>query len=194
MKKIAYLTIPLLAAFLGCNSNSETAKVKSSADSANQTAINNDTLTADNTVHTNAASHLAAFLRKYYQEDLDKNLLDSNSKKFTYSEYDLNQDGKMETFIGLTGSYFCGSGGCTALLLDNNGKLLTRFTVARYPFTISSLSTNSWKDLLVESAGKQHVLKFNGKTYPSNPSVQPEFKGDLSSGDQVLKPEPWHKF
>jgi hypothetical protein len=40
--------------------------------------------------------------------------------------------------------------------------------------------TNGWKDLLVRSNGAMHLLKYDGKTYPSNPSMVPEFKGTPS--------------
>lgn len=192
------LVIPLMATFIGCNSNNGTTKGTSTSDSTSHTELNNTSVKTDSTVTTTPAPQLSAFLKKYYQKDLEKNLLDSNSRKFIYSEYDLNQDGKKETFIGLTGGYFCGSGGCTALLLADNGDLITKFTVAEYPFTISTSATNNWKDILIESAGKQHLLKFDGKTYPSNPSIQPEVKEISGTGDKVLTlppaPEQWQKF
>lgn len=197
MQKTSYLLIPLIAAFLGCNSNTQTTKDTSTGDSTNQAGLTSS-IKADSIIAAAPATHLSLFLTKYYQKDLEKNLLDSNSRRFIYSEYDLNQDGKKETFIGLTGGYFCGSGGCTVLLLAGNGDLITKFTVAEYPFTILASATNNWKDIIIESAGKQHLLKFDGKTYPSNPSVQPQFTGTLSGGDQVLippvNPGQWQKF
>ena len=75
--------------------------------------------------------------------------------------------------MGLTGSYFCGTGGCTILLLNSDGGLITTFTVTDYPIIVSNTITKNWKDLILYSNGKNHLMKFNGKTYPSNPSVQP---------------------
>lgn len=195
MKKIFYLLVSLPGVLFGCHSNNEPSRVVSSSDSLNQII---KPVEADTMVVKNPAADLSLFLRKYYQNDIDKNLLDSGSRKFIYGKYDLNRDGEKETFIGLTGSYFCGSGGCTALLLDSKGNLLNKFTVVQYPFKISSVTTNKWNDLVVESGGKQRVLKFNGITYPSNPSVQSEFDGNLVAEGQVLdipgNLDQWQKF
>jgi hypothetical protein len=197
-QKIFFLSIPLLGLVFGCNSNNKPVEGGSSVDSVHQEMLNNEGIKADSIVAANAATDLSLFLSKYYQKDIDQNLLDSGSRKFVYSEYDLNQDGKKEIFIGLSGGYFCGSGGCTVLLLDSNRDLLTKFTVADYPFTVLSSTTNNWKDLIVRSGGKQRILKFNGKAYPSNPSIQPEFSDKSMQGDEVLgRPvtsEQWQKF
>ncbi|WP_316834759.1 hypothetical protein [Pedobacter nutrimenti] len=113
-----------------------------------------------------------AYLQQSFKSELEKGIIDSTSRKFGVFEYDLNNDGKNEVFVGLTGSYFCGSGGCTWLLLDDHEKLLTRFTVSKYPVIISQTATNGWKDLIIYSNGKNHLVKFNGKKYPSNPSIE----------------------
>lgn len=198
IQKGAYMLIPLLCCVFGCNSNNKPVEVGSSTDSVHQEVLNKEGIKADSIMTANASIDLRLFLSKYYQKDIDQNLLDSGSRKFIYSEYDLNQDGKNEIFIGLTGGYFCGSGGCTVLLLDSNRDLITKFTVADYPFTVLSSTTNNWKDLIVRSRGKQHILKFNGKAYPSNPSIQPEFSEKSIQGDQVLErpviSEQWQKF
>lgn len=190
IQKVCYLLITLPWCVLGCNSSNKPAE------SVNQVTLNNE-FKADSTT-VNATTDLSLFLSKYYQKDIDQNLLDSGSRKFIYSEYDLNQDGKKEIFIGLTGGYFCGSGGCTVLLLDSNRDLLTKFTVADYPFTVLSSITNNWKDLIVKSGGKQRILRFNGKAYPSNPSIQPEFNGNAAMGEKLLEIpltlEQWQKF
>lgn len=198
MKGISCLFVPLFGVLFGCHSSNEPAKVVSSPDSANHPVAKAESTNVDPTVISNTVANASLFLRKYYQNDIDKNLLDSSSRKFIYSEYDLNQDGNKEVLIGLTGSYFCGSGGCTAFLLDSKGDLISKFTVAQYPFKVSASVTNNWKDLVVESNGKQRVLKFNGTTYPSNPSVQPEFNGKLVAGVQLLESpsnlDQWQKF
>jgi hypothetical protein len=198
IQKGAYMLIPLLWCVFGCKSNNKPVEVGSSRDSVHQEVLNKEGIKADSIMTANASTDLRLFLSKYYQKDIDQNLLDSGSRKFIYSEYDLNQDGKNEIFIGLTGGYFCGSGGCTVLLLDSNRDLITKFTVADYPFTVLSSTTNNWKDLIVRSRGKQHILKFNGKAYPSNPSIQPEFSEKSIQGDQVLErpviSEQWQKF
>lgn len=133
------------------------------------------------------------------KEDLSKNIVSEASRKFILFEYDLNDDGKKEIFVGLTGPYFCGSGGCTFLLLDHEGKQVTRFTVTDYPVVIAATKTKGWKDLILSSAGKNHLMKFNGTAYPSNPSIQPVFDGH--PGDELPRlldftneTYPWFKY
>jgi hypothetical protein len=120
-------------------------------------------------------------LNNRYKEDLKKNFINDFGKKFIFFEYDLNEDGKNEILVGLRGPYFCGSGGCTQLLLDYQGKIITTFSVSGNPVIIDTNKTKGWKDLFIWSGGKNRIVKFDGKTYPSNPSTLPELK--LIPGD-----------
>ncbi len=122
------------------------------------------------------AEKIKGFLVNNLLKD-DLKALSPADRKFKYEEVDLNGDGKKEYLVGFSSPYFCGTGGCTFMLLNNDGSLVTAFSVSEAPFIVEGSVTNGWKDLLVTSGGKLHVLKFNGKTYPSNPSVAPVFKG-----------------
>lgn len=133
-----------------------------------------------------AVQKVKAYLQKDLRDDLEKGLVDSSSRSFRLAEYDLNNDGKKEIFVALQGMYFCGSGGCTFLLLQNDGTLITRFTVTEYPIMISDKETKDWKNLMLESRAKLHEMKYNGKAYPSNPSVQPLYAGDNSGLKQLF--------
>lgn len=138
-------------------------------------------------------------LQSIYKDDLGKGIVDSFSRRFAFYEYDLNDDGKKEILVATRGGYFCGSGGCTILLLDNTGKKLSAFTVSDYPVVINHNKTNGWKDLLIPSRGKNHLIKYNGKNYPSNPSTQPEFTGSISdTAPHALNTQnqqyPWFEF
>jgi hypothetical protein len=129
----------------------------------------------------------------------DYNTMPPDARRFIFFETDLNDDGKNEIFVGFRGTEFCGSGGCTALLLSPDGKLITRFTVADYPFIVYSDKTLGWKNLVVRSGGSDRILKWNGTKYPSNPSMQPKYNGLPS--DKAPRalwysqfPYPWFKF
>ena len=144
-------------------------------------------------------AQVRSFLQSYHKEDLSKGLIDTMSRQFQLQVADLDNDGKNETFVSLTGPYFCGSGGCTFLLLDHTGRLNTRFTVASYPVIVDSTFTKGWRDLLVQSGGKFHRLKYTGVKYPPNPSVAPivDFlpsKGLLSIFDSWEERKVWHVF
>jgi hypothetical protein len=139
------------------------------------------------------------YLEHYLQDDLKKGLIDSMSRQFRFQVVDLNADGDNETFIALTGPYFCGSGGCTYLLLDDRGILNTKFTVAGYPLYVDTALTNGWRNLLLQSGAKYHRLKFTGRQYPANPSVLPlidfvDGKGMLSLFANWEEKNEWHPF
>ncbi|OAZ04399.1 hypothetical protein [Flavobacterium succinicans] len=145
------------------------------------------------------ADLIRLILKKLYKDDLAKNFIDDNSKKFIFFEYDLNEDGKKEILVGLTGGYFCGTGGCTQLLLNDQGNIITQFSVSGNPVVIDTNKTNGWKDLFIYSGSKYRVVKFNGKTYPSNPSILPELKVIPGDGlpralDFEHEPYAWFKF
>ncbi|RYY37932.1 MAG: hypothetical protein EOP46_00830 [Sphingobacteriaceae bacterium] len=158
-----------------------------------------DSIAAVSAAPDSSTSQIArTFLQQAFKEDISKGFIDSLSRKFTTYIYDLNGDGAKEIFAGLTGPYFCGSGGCTWFLLDSSGKLINRFTVSQYPVYIAKEKTNNWNNLIVLSGGKNHNLKFSGTNYPSNPSVQPVFNGDTESLQKALdittEKYPWRKF
>jgi hypothetical protein len=120
------------------------------------------------------AEKISAFLKNILKDDLAAMIEDQ--REFQYEEVDLNNDGIKEYLVGFKNSYFCGSGGCTYYLMQNNGIIITIFTVAETPFiAMVSSKTNGWRDLLVKSNGSLRQLKFDGKTYPSNPSIEKEF-------------------
>jgi hypothetical protein len=130
------------------------------------------------------AKNLKSFLKNYvgdeyaYLQDLDK--------KFQFYKKDLNDDGSDEIFVRLMGPYFCGSGGCTFLLLDNYGELITKFTVTRAPIFIEPSKVNGWSLLLVRDSGVFKELIFENGSYPSNPSLLPKAPYDAPSGHAEL--------
>lgn len=144
----------------------------------------------------NIARLVELTLADQYKNEIAKDVISPLSRKFAYSQYDLNGDSKKEIFVALTGPYFCGSGGCTIYLLDYQGNVITRFTVAEYSIAIDAQKTNGWNDLLIESKGKFHVVKFDGRKYPSNPSVQKSIAGRPSNHLPKVLAEPytWHNF
>lgn len=111
-------------------------------------------------------------LRKAHVKIL--HLVPKESREFIYARIDLNDDGKKEILVAQRGSYFCGSGGCSALLLSSNGLVMNRFTLVDYPFIISSKTTYGWKDILIKSAGKYRRMKWSNGSYPTNPSIAPK--------------------
>lgn len=126
------------------------------------------------------AANLRNFLKSYTAGDYE--LLTENDKRFQFYEVDLNDDGKNEIFVRFMGPYFCGTGGCTFLLLDNYGEIITKFTVTRAPIFIEQEKRNGWSFLLVKDSGVFKELVYENGTYPSNPSVLPKAPYDAPSG------------
>jgi hypothetical protein len=89
---------------------------------------------------------------------------------------DLNGDGQEDAIVLLSGTDWCGTGGCTLLIFKNDRSdylLLSRSTVTRSPIRISPVVTNGWKDLIVSTRGLGDALmQFDGAAYPGNPSMQ----------------------
>ncbi len=139
------------------------------------------------------ANNLKNFLVNDFLKD-DISFLEPKDRKFQFYKIDLNDDGNEEIFVRFVGSYFCGSGGCTFLLLDKYGEVITKFTVTRAPIFVESTKVNGWSVLLVKDAGVFKELTFENGSYPSNPSVLPKAPYDAPSGHaQVMFDDSFYK-
>lgn len=121
-------------------------------------------------------------IRKQLNILLKKNLpaLTKQDRFFYYDAFDLNNDKKDEYFVGFSNSYFCGSGGCSGYILNNDGSLINSFTVTDFPIYVTTSVTEKFYDLIVVSGGKFHLLKLKNGKYPSNPSVQEVVKEEAT--------------
>jgi hypothetical protein len=112
---------------------------------------------------------------------------------------DLNGDGVKDALLLLQGPAWCGSGGCTMLVFQGvpgGFKFVSRSTLIRAPLLVSATKSKGWRDLVVEISGgggstpKRVALKFNGRNYPLNPSVQPALpKKPPLQGETVFQAE-----
>lgn len=109
--------------------------------------------------------------------------LTKDDRFFYYEAFDLNNDKKDEYFVGFSNSYFCGSGGCSGYILNNDGSLINKFTVTDFPIYVKTSVTEKFYDLIAVSGGKFHLLKMKNGKYPSNPSVQEVVKEEASRDD-----------
>jgi len=98
---------------------------------------------------------------------------------FYYEAFDLNNDQKNEYFVCFSNPYFCGSGGCSGYILNNDGSVINKFTVTDFPIYVTTSTSDKFYDLIFETGGKFHLLKLKNGKYPSNPSVQEKLKGDI---------------
>ena len=122
---------------------------------------------------TSAKTSLRSFLERF----------DADLKgRFTDALVDLNGDGKPEAVVYLTSNDWCGSGGCTTLILardTNSWTLVTKVTLTRPPIRVLATKSNGWRSIGVWvqgggiQPGYEAELRFDGKTYPENPSMTP---------------------
>ncbi|MDY3337692.1 hypothetical protein PG279_00685 [Riemerella anatipestifer] len=169
--KIKNVLLPVAALVLfSCN----TDKNKVTETPSNDSISTVKTPVADSlSTETNEALALRVkdYLNNSFLTKEDAKTIAPEDKKFKLAQVDLNNDGKNEIFVHLTSSSFCGSGGCTVLLLQNDLKPITKFTVTTPPFWVESKVENGWKVLSVQDKDGWKTLTFNNGTYPSNPSL-----------------------
>ncbi len=103
---------------------------------------------------------------------------------------DLNDDGRSDAIVLLTGNEWCGSGGCNMLIFKGTDKgfvFVSSSTITQEPLSLLSEKQHGWHTLVVTSGGTGRVLmRFNGHQYPSNPSLQPKAKAALVQEAQAL--------
>ncbi|MBU1324962.1 MAG: hypothetical protein KJ676_06930 [Alphaproteobacteria bacterium] len=99
------------------------------------------------------------------------------------------------TFVLFSGPEYCGSGGCTLLILGGGDEIdyavLGETTVTRAPIRVLSTSANGRPDVGVQVAGggaepHEALLAFDGTKYPSNPTVPPARRVDGAEGQVVI--------
>jgi len=102
--------------------------------------------------------------------------------RYYYNRVDLNADGNFEAIVHLVGPSICGTGGCQTLILQparNGYRVVATIGLTRTPVIVSQQRTRGWSDLIVYvsgggiTRGYYVALRFDGQTYPENPTVQP---------------------
>ncbi|HKN84894.1 MAG TPA: hypothetical protein VJW17_15725 [Pyrinomonadaceae bacterium] len=107
---------------------------------------------------------------------------DEGEIRYFLKWFDLNGDGTPEAIVHVVGPSLCGTGGCDTHIFAKRGanyKLISTIGLTRPLIVASSLRSHSWRNLIVFVAGGgiypgyYAELRFNGKTYPDNPTVKP---------------------
>jgi hypothetical protein len=116
------------------------------------------------------ADALRVFLKKHYASGdavADKTIL--------YSVAFASLDDKAQQIIMyVNGDDWCGSGGCSALILEPANasfKIRARFSLARLPIRVMPSKTNGWHDLAMPVGNDFVQIRFDGNRYPGNPSM-----------------------
>ena len=99
------------------------------------------------------------------------------------------------TFVYLVGPYYCGSGGCNLLILRREGGaylLAGNVSVTRPPIRVLETETNGRPDIGVRvsgggtAEGYEARLRFDGTSYPRNPTVAPAQRVDQAPGTTLI--------
>jgi hypothetical protein len=178
MKSKILITIAILALYSCQNKNESKNIVKTIVQDTLSKTIGGTANLSDAPPRDDKAVEL---IRKQLTILLKKDLpaMTKDDRYFYYEEFDLNNDKKNEYFVGFSNSYFCGSGGCSGYILNNDGSVINHFSVTDFPIYVTTSSTEKFYDLIVESGGKLHNVKMKNGKYPSNPSVQEIHKEEI---------------
>lgn len=113
--------------------------------------------------------------------------------RYGYALVDLNNDGINEALVYITGG-MCGTGGCGVEVLARAGsgwRRIAATSIGYPPIQVLPERTHGWHDLGIYSRfnateGNQARLRFDGASYPINPSVPPAEPMRGPSGQTVI--------
>jgi hypothetical protein len=138
---------------------------------------------------------LRRFLQNYLRMPVSG---DDKTTRYFPAFVDLNGDGRQEVIVYVTGRSWCGTGGCVTLILarrDSSYRVVTRVTITRPPIRVLKDTSNGWRTISVwrvggsPEPGYEAELRFDGRTYPSNPSVPPARQLTRKVTGKIVVPE-----
>lgn len=103
-----------------------------------------------------------------------------------------------EQLVYVSGQRWCGSGGCTLLILEptqSSFRVLGRVTIVRLPIRLLPSSESGHPDIAVRvqgggvQIGYESVLSFKGTAYPNNPSIPPSRRVKKNVGRTIIATE-----
>lgn len=185
IQKILLLSLGGMLTFTSCKNGNKHERSNVTTETS-KTENNKSTVADDSTSQLNKTDSVAPLVANYlidkFLKPEDKRTISEGERRFSLYRSDLNNDGKKEIFVYLNSPYFCGTGGCTVLLLSPKGELITKFTVTRPPIFIEPRFRNGWKILTVKSEGEWKELIFKAGSYPANPTILDKASYDAPSG------------
>jgi len=109
--------------------------------------------------------------------------------------HNLSGSAAPEAIVLLSGRQFCGSGGCTLLVLQRHGAgwhLVSKTTLVHPPIRVLRTRNDGWATLSVQvqgggiKPGYIATLPFQGSVYPANPTVAPAIRAHGKPVGSVL--------
>jgi len=136
-----------------------------------------------------------ATLKGYLQEYVKNPAYDYKAVRYIAAFVDLKGDGVKQAIVYFTDRDSCGSGGCATVILEPSAssyRIVTELTVVRRPIRVLETKSNGWHDIGVIVAGGgiqmgyEAVLTFDGKSYPTNPTVPPAKESDGKAKGEIV--------
>jgi hypothetical protein len=134
-------------------------------------------------LETSNAATQELLLRKFLQSyAANSDYPEVKATRYVAAFVHLRDDNTQHVIVYLIGRAWCGTGGCLTLILVPKGSsytVLTEMTIVQQPIRVLSTKSHGWHDLGVWvqgggiQPGYEARLSFDGKEYPSNPSVPP---------------------
>jgi len=122
-------------------------------------------------------------LRQLFHQYIEKDMIDSNSRRFIFFEFDLNGDGEKEIIVGLNGTHWGEDNHSSIIILNNDGTTPAELHRIVGPVYILNKEVNQWKELIIKSDGSYYLLKPEGNGYSSRPEsytrIEQPTPGDL---------------
>lgn len=116
---------------------------------------------------------------------------EQTSPEYKHAFVDLNNDGVGDAIVLLRGMGWCGSGGCTMLVLrggDADYTVISRSTVTNEPVRISQSMSHGWRDIIAHSDDAEKLMRFDGNSYPLNPSMQSAATQEQTDSAKIVLP------
>jgi hypothetical protein len=135
------------------------------------------------------------FIAAWVEERIGR--ADPGETELSIGFYDLDFDRVDEAFVLFSGRDWCGSGGCKLLVLRpgvEDYHIIMQSTVTRPPIGVLRSYTNGFRDIFVHIGGgglpfAPVVMRFDGRTYPGNPTVDGQAMPDEVKGKLVIDAE-----
>ncbi|ABF39802.1 hypothetical protein Acid345_0797 [Candidatus Koribacter versatilis Ellin345] len=135
-------------------------------------------------------------LKTYLTAYVEKIGLDPSHVAYSFAFAHLSSSKEPEVIVRMTGSDWCGSGGCILLVLASNGdsyKKVSAMTITNPPVRVLDTQTSGWHDIGVFVRGGgilrgyEARMRYNGTKYPPNPSTSP--KTAPKAAGEIVIPE-----
>ena len=133
-------------------------------------------------------------LRKFLRDYVGASTPEREATRYSSAFVDLRDNGEQEAIVYLSSDGWCGTGGCTLLILapeSTSYRVVTKIPAVRLPIRMLTSKNKGWHDVTVV-AGKplqEQVLPFDGKTYPRNASMLPAYPLTREAKGKIVMPE-----